>query len=113
MSEEDIRLVNLRKEALLNLKKAPSQFSVLFHLLNTGKPLTVREISKDLNLTPKAAERAVAKLLEKKLIQRNLFKEGAYACDSKQILLALFVTIGDIQERLENQSKGLKETASS
>jgi len=105
--------MNTRKEALLNLNKAPSQFSILFHLLNTGKTLTIKELSKDLNLTPKAAERAVSKLLEKGLIQRNLFREGAYSCDSKQILLTLFLAINDIQKRLETQSKSSKKTVSS
>lgn len=105
--------MNARKEALFNLRKAPSQFSILFHLLITGKTLTIKELSKDLDLTPKAAERAVSKLFEKGLIQRNLFREGAYSCDSKQILLTLFLAISDLQELLETQSKSSKKTASS
>jgi len=94
-----------RTEELLTLQKAPSQFSILFHLLGIGRTMTIREISNELGLTPKATERAMAKLLEKGLIQRTPFREGAYACDSKQILLSLFLAIVNMKENLETKEK--------
>ncbi len=90
-----------RTDTLLKLRKAPSQFQILFHLLGTAKTMSVKDISTELSLTPKATERAVAKLLEKNLIQRAPFKDGSYTCDAKQIVLSLLVTVSDMYEDYE------------
>jgi predicted transcriptional regulator len=70
-------------------------------MLETAKTMTVKEISTELNLTPKATERAVSKLLEKNLIQRSPFKDSGYTCDAKQIMLSLLVTVSDMYEDYE------------
>ena len=101
MSEKQLAELKDRTDTLLKLRKAPSQFQVLFHLLGTAKTMSVKEISTELNLTPKATERAVSKLLEKNLIQRSPFKDGSYACDAKQIVLSLLVTVSDMYEDYE------------
>lgn len=108
MSEQLMKSLREKTDALLTLQRAQSQFAILFHLLGTGKTMTVKEIASELNLTPKATERATAKLLEKGLILRASFRDGAYTCDSKQILLALLLVVSDISERLEPPVK--KET---
>jgi len=94
-----------RMENLLTLRRAPSQFNILIHLISTGKPLTIKEISEGLSLTYKAAERAVAKLLEKGLIQRLPFKEGAYTCDFRQLLLCLLLAYMEMNTRIQRQVK--------
>jgi len=101
MSEKQFTDLRDRTETLLKLRKAPSQFQILFRLLGTAKTMSVKEISTELNLTPKATERAVSKLLEKNLIQRSPFKDGSYACDTKQIVLSLLVTVSDMYEDYE------------
>ena len=105
MTEQEIRQSRERIETLLTLQKAPSQFSILFHLLGTGKTLTVKELSTELNQTPKATERAVAKLLDKGLIQRAPFRDGAYTCDMRDILLSLFMVITEIYDHVGLQDK--------
>jgi predicted transcriptional regulator len=69
--------------------------------LGTARTMSVKELSTELSLTPKATERAVAKLLEKNLIQRSPFKDGGYTCDAKQTVLSLLVTVSDIYEDYE------------
>jgi len=103
MSEEKLSEIREKMDAVQNLKRAPSQNMIFFHLLGTGKTMTVREISVELGLTPKATERAVAKLLEKGLIQRASFRQRSYTCDSKEILLGLLLTLNELQERLEKR----------
>jgi len=103
MSEQSIKELSEKTEALLKLRRAPSQFTILFHLLGTGRALTIREISSEVELTAKATERAVAKLLQKGLIQRTPFREGAYTCDSKQVLLGLLLVTSDLYQKLEEQ----------
>ena len=103
MSEGKLSEIREKMDAVRNLKRAPSQNTIFFHLLGTGKTMTVREISVELSLTPKATERAVAKLLEKGLIQRAPFRQRSYTCDSKEILLGLLLTLNDLQERLEKR----------
>jgi len=78
-----------KMETLLGLEKAPSQFTIFFHLLSTGKTMTVKEISEELTLTQKATERAVAKLLEKDVVQRSTFRDGGYNVDAKGIVMML------------------------
>ena len=103
MSEEKLRGTREKMDTVQNLKWAPSQNMIFYHLLGTGKTMTVREISIELSLTPKATERAVAKLLEKGLIQRAPFRQRSYTCDSKEILLGLLLTLNDLQDRLEKR----------
>jgi predicted transcriptional regulator len=101
MSEKQLADLRDRTDTLLKLRKAPSQFQILFHLLGTARTMSVKELSTELNLTPKATERAVSKLLEKNLIQRSPFKDGSYTCDAKQIVLSLLVTVSDMYEDYE------------
>jgi predicted transcriptional regulator len=106
MSEQSVKELKEKMEALLKLRRAPSQFTILFHLLGTGRAMTIREISSEVELTAKATERAMAKLLEKGLIQRTPFRDGAYTCDSKQVLLGLLLATGDLYQRLEERGTG-------
>lgn len=92
MSEQQLGELKEKMETLLGLQKAPSQFMIFYHLLNTGKTMTVKEISDDLVLTPKATERAVAKLLEKNMVQRSTFRDGCYNVDSKGVVMMLLAT---------------------
>jgi predicted transcriptional regulator len=101
LSEKQLGELRDRTDTLLKLRKAPSQFQIVFHLLGTARTMSVKELSTELSLTPKATERAVAKLLEKNLIQRSPFKDGGYTCDAKQTVLSLLVTVSDIYEDYE------------
>ncbi len=112
MSEKQLAELMDRTDTLLKLRKAPSQFLIIFHLLGTAKTMTVKEISTELNLTPKATERAVSKLLEKNLVQRSPFKDGGYTCDSKQIMLSFLVTVSDMYEDYERVHPRLTQPAS-
>lgn len=103
MSEEKVKELREKMDAIQGLERAPSQNMVFFHLLGTGRTMTVREISGELGLTPKATERAVAKLLDKELIQRAPFRQRSYTCDSKEILLGLIVNLSELQKRLEKR----------
>jgi len=102
--------MNSKTASLLSLYKAPSQYSIIVHLIGTGKPLTIKEISSDLKLTYKAAERAMAKLLEKELVQRVPFKEGAYTCDSKQVVLCLLLACTETNKKLEDLTKNSEKS---
>ncbi len=106
MSEQAVKELREKMEALLKLRRAPSQFTILFHLLGTGRAMTIREIASEIDLTTKATERAVAKLLEKGLIQRTPFRDGAYTCDSKQVLLGLLLVTADLHQKLEKRRTG-------
>jgi predicted transcriptional regulator len=103
MSEKQLAELRDKTDTLLKLRKAPSQFQILFHLLGTARTMTVKELSAELGLTSKATERAVAKLLEKNLIQRSPFKDGGYSCDAKYIVLSLLVTVSDLYEVYEKE----------
>ena len=96
-------LIRERTEALLRLKRAPSQETIFYYMLETGKTMTVKEVASELDLTAKSAERAVAKLLEKGLLQRSTFREGTYVCDSKLIVVSLLRTVIELYEDLENR----------
>jgi len=98
LSEKQLGEFEEKREALLNIKRAPSQYMILFHLLSTGKTMTVRAIAREIELTPKATERAVSKLVEKGLVQKSTFQGGSYHCDSKQILLSLLITNLELYE---------------
>jgi len=91
-------------EDLLNLRRAPSQLAVFFHLLRMGRAMSVKEISDEIDLSPKATERAMARLLQKGLIQRTPFRDGAYTCDSRQVLLGLLQLTTDLHEQLAKES---------
>lgn len=103
MSEEKVKELREKMNAIQGLERAPSQNMVFFHLLGTGRTITVREIACELGLTPKATERAVAKLLDKGLIQRAPFRQRSYTCDSKEILLGLLVNQSELQKKLEKR----------
>lgn len=105
MSEEQLGKLKGLTDSLLNLKRAPSQLMIFYHLLETGKTMTVKELSGELDLTPKATERAVAKLLEKRLIQRNKFRERTYMCDSRKILLSLLTVTAELYRDYEKRTK--------
>jgi predicted DNA-binding transcriptional regulator len=96
-------LIRERTEALLRLKRAPSQETIFYYILETGKTMTVKEVASELDLTAKSAERAVAKLLEKGLLQRSTFREATYVCDSKMIVVSLLRTVIELYEDLENR----------
>jgi DNA-binding MarR family transcriptional regulator len=98
MSDKQVAELVDRTDTLLKLRKAPSQYVILYQLLSTGRTMSVKEISTELAITPKATERGVAKLLEKNLVQRSPFKDGGYACDQKQIILSLLLATSDLYE---------------
>ena len=103
MSIKTPGLIRERTEALLRLKRAPSQEIIFYYMLETGKTMTVKEVASELDLTAKSAERAVAKLLDKGLLQRSTFREGTYVCDSKMIVVSLLRTVIELYEDLENR----------
>lgn len=103
MAKNEVEELRLMMDRLLKLGRAPSQFSIISHLLVTGRALTIREMAGEIHLTPKATERAVAKLLNKMLIQRSPFRDGAYSCDSRRILLGILLVVSDLSKRLENK----------
>ena len=105
MTEEQVSGLKNMMDEIAKLTKAPSQMQVFYHLLGTGRSMSVKELSTELSLTPKATERAVAKLVDKELIQRASFRQRSYTCDSKQILLGLLVNQTDLKDRLDR--KGL------
>ena len=105
MTEEQVSGLRNMMDEIAKLTKAPSQMQVFYHLLGTGRSMSVKELSTELSLTPKATERAVAKLVDKELIQRASFRQRSYTCDNKQILLGLLVNQTDLKDRLDR--KGL------
>ncbi len=105
MTEEQVSELRNKMGEIAKLSKAPSQIQVFYHLLGTGRSMSVKELSTELSLTPKATERAVAKLVDKGLIQRSSFRQRSYTCDNKQILLGLLVNQTDLKDRLDR--KGL------
>lgn len=105
VSEEKISQMREKMEAVLTLSRAPSQFVVFYHLLENGRTMSVKELATELSLTPKATERAVAKLYDKGLIQRASFRQRSYTCDSKQILLGLMLLTMEQQEKLDKLAK--------
>lgn len=98
MSESQLEDLWERTENLLSLQRAPSQFQVFYHLLESGKTMTVSEVAEELVLTSKATERAMAKLLDKGLVQRSIFRAGSYTCDTRQILLSLLMMVMELYD---------------
>lgn len=105
MSEEQLAELKTKTVAMFRLQRAPSQFKVFYNLLGTGRVMTVKELSSELDLTLKATERAVAKLLDKKLVQRSTFRDGSYSCDSKQVLLSLLMANIELFQDFEKRTK--------
>ena len=105
MSEEQLEQLKELTDNLFSLERAPSQSTVFHHLLETGKTMTVKELAGELDLTPKATERAVAKLLDKGLIQRNVFRERTYMCESKKILLILLMVTTELHQDYEKRTR--------
>jgi predicted transcriptional regulator len=103
MSEENTKEVNERMNTIQKLNRAPSQQKIFLHLLGTGRTMTVKEISGELGMTSKATERGVAKLVEKSLIQKASFRQAAYSCDSKQIVLGLLLAVMELREKLKKK----------
>jgi predicted transcriptional regulator len=103
MSEKLVVDIKEKMEFIMGLSRAPSQSTVFFHMLVTGKTMTVSEIAGEVDLTYKATERAVAKLFDKKLIQRAPFKAQSYTVDSKEIILGLLLAVADLKERLDSR----------
>lgn len=102
MSEEVISELQERADALCRIGQAPSQSLILFHLLSTGRVMAVKEIAEEVGFTYKATERALAKLLKKRLIQRTPFRDGSYICDNKHVLLSLLLKTMDLIENIED-----------
>jgi predicted DNA-binding transcriptional regulator len=103
LSNKKRKSIRERTEALLKLKRAPSQENIFLFLLETGRTMTVREIAAELDFTDKAAERAVAKLLEKGLVQRSTFREGTYTCDSRAIIVYLLRVVTELFDDYETR----------
>ena len=103
MSKQQIDELGEKIGAIRKLNKAPSQYQIFLHLLGSGRTMTVRELAGELGMTAKATERAVAKLVEKDLVQRSPFRQRSYTCDSKQVLLGMLLTIMELEERLEKR----------
>jgi predicted transcriptional regulator len=89
-----------KMDFLLNLKRAPSQFLVFIHIFGKGKSMTVSDISNELDLTLKATERSVSKLVKKGIIKKSSFKKGAYTCDRNQIILGLILKVSELERKL-------------
>lgn len=105
MSEKQLGELRERTDNLLKLQRAPSQYQILYRLIETGKTMTVGEIAADMGLTPKATERAIAKLLDKGLVQRSPFRTKSYNCDTKQLMLSLLMTVTALHEDYEKRSR--------
>ena len=103
MSEETLKALSEKMDAMMGLSKAPSQYQVFLHLLGTGRSMAVKELSGELGLSSKATERAVAKLVEKDLVQRASFRQRSYSCDSREILLAMLLRFSELEDRLSRR----------
>ena len=112
MSNNQIISLKDKTDNLFKIKRAPSQFQVLVHLINTGKTMSVKELSTEINLTPKATERALSKLFEKELVQRNPFKEGGYYCDIKDVVLNILFKMIELNEDFEKRTSNPKNSVS-
>ena len=103
MSKEKIEELSDKMEAINGLKRAPSQYQIFLFLLGSGRTLTVKEVANELGMTSKATERAIAKQVDKSLIQRATLRAQSYSCDSKEILLGMLLFLTDINERLSKK----------
>ena len=98
MSKIDLTNYKEKIENLFLLKRAPSQFKVFTFLLESGKIMTVREIAEYLDLTTKATERAISKLVDKGLVLRSTFREASYNVDSNKIFTYFLITLNDLYD---------------
>jgi len=98
MSEEKISAYKEKMDNLLNLGRAPSQFSVFLFLLESGRIMSVREVSEHLELTTKATERAIAKLVDKGLVIRSTFREASYKVDSNELMISFLLAITELYD---------------
>ncbi len=103
LSEKRLGELRKRTDALMMLKRAPSQETVFHYLLETGRSMSVREIGSELSLTDKAVERATAKLVDKGLVQRSTFREGAYEVDANLIIMSLLRVVTELYEDYEDR----------
>ena len=103
MSNKQLRELMDFQKNLLALQRAPSQLNIFYHLLLTGKTMTVKEIASEIGTTEKSIERAMSKLNQKGLVERSPFKEGSYTVDSKKLLGTLLLSFSELQ--LENNVK--------
>jgi predicted transcriptional regulator len=105
MSEKRMEEYKEKMENLLSLGRAPSQFEVFIFLLESGKIMTVREISEYLDLTNKATERAIAKLVDKDLVKRSTFREASYKVDANGMLVSLLLALTELYEEYEKSKR--------
>ena len=98
MSEEKISAYKEKMDNLLTLGRAPSQFSVFLFLLESGRIMSVREVSEHLELTTKATERAIAKLVDKGLVIRSTFREASYKVDSNELMISFLLAITELYD---------------
>ena len=98
---EDIREA---VEALLRLPKAPTQLKILFYLLESGRSMTIKELSERLGMTRKAVERAVDKLHKKGLVERSRYMGGHYRCSVRRMVSYLIFACTELRRSLEELS---------
>lgn len=96
MSEEQLEEYKEKMGNLLSLGRAPSQFKVFLFLLESGRIMSVREVAEHLDLTAKAAERAIAKLVDRGLVIKSTFREASYKVDSNETLISLLLAITEL-----------------
>ncbi len=101
MSEKKLEKYKEKMDNLLSLDRAPSQFSVFLFLLESGRIMTVREISEHLELTTKATERAIAKLVDKGLVIRSTFREASYKVDSNEMMISFLLAITELYDKYQ------------
>ena len=54
MTEEQVSELRSKMDEIAKLSRAPSQMQVFYQLLGTGRSMSVKELSTELSLTPKA-----------------------------------------------------------
>jgi DNA-binding MarR family transcriptional regulator len=101
MSEQKLEKYKEKMEDLLSLERAPSQFSVFLFLLESGRIMTVKEVSEHLELTTKATERAIAKLVDKGLVTRSTFREASYKVDQNEMMISFLLSITELYEKYQ------------
>lgn len=105
MTEKQMNELVDFKTKLLTLQRAPSQFNIFYHLLLTGKTMTVKELASEIGASEKATERAMSKLIGKGLAGRSPFREGSYIVDTKKILATLLLSVSELQRNYLEKNK--------
>lgn len=108
MSEKLLKDLQETKQHLLTLYRSPSQFNILLHIINAGRPLKVKEITKEFKMTDKAVERALAKLYAKGLVRRNPLRRGTYSCDLRRLISCILLTYSDIAQYIKQKENRRK-----